>query len=145
MGKLLSMEYDNLLNDIIKNEETEKYLALKYGVSKSYVSKVKRMIDGLQYSPIIKNGFIKCHLCDNQENLIIHRDTATGRYIAILCHTCKRKHKNFGLENNMDKEKECLLPFMWDLMNNKMSFKIQPTEEEKEKLKEVKQKLALMK
>ena len=80
--------YTFILNDIHNNIMNNAEIANKYKVSPWYIIQIRKRFDQLKYKPLIKNGKLKCQLCDKQNNIVIHHIHKTGKYIAILCRGC---------------------------------------------------------
>lgn len=111
--------YDSILNDVYNRVDTGINIAKKYGVSGAYISQIKAKFRHLKYKPEIKNGKLKCRLCDNQEDLIFHHDYKAEGYIDILCRGCELD----GDENKYVVDPVKLLGQLYSIMITKMKIK----------------------
>ena len=82
-----NMRYTLILNDMNDNI-TNREIANKYNTTIYYIRQIRKKFDQLKYKPLVKNGRLKCRLCDNQKGLIIHHIHKTREYICILCWGC---------------------------------------------------------
>jgi len=118
--------HDSILNDVYNKTDTGINIAKKYGVSGAYISQVKTKFRHLKYKPEIKDGKLKCRLCDNQEDLTFHRSYKTGDYIDILCRECDLKAE----EDDYVEDPIKLLGQLYSIMATKMKPKTALTESE---------------
>lgn len=85
------IRYNLMLNDVYNQIDCGINIAKKYNVTAGHISQIKKKFSQLKYKPLIKDGKLKCHLCDNQESLTFHHNHETGEFISILCRVCNRK------------------------------------------------------
>ncbi|BDI54982.1 MAG: DNA-binding protein [Lokiarchaeia virus VerdaV4] len=120
-----------IIESVCLSDKTQKEIALKFGISESYISQVAKKIKLLKYAPKFEAGILICTKCEKQEeSLVFHHNHSTGEYIALVCKRCNRLiHTNdfefFEFEGNNGDNK-----------NSRLSIRISP------EMKEILEKMA---
>lgn len=83
-----NMKYTLILNDINDNIMNDSKIAIKYNTLAHQIKRKRKKFNQLKYKPLVKNGRLRCQLCNNQTGFVFHHNHKTGELIAILCWGC---------------------------------------------------------
>ncbi len=100
-----------IINAVQNSNEIKelKEISEKYNISLNCIITKKNRLNAMKYPVKKENNQIICFKCRSPENLVLHHNHSTGKYIAVVCHSCNIKIGKNELKFELEDLKERII------------------------------------